>query len=115
MRTLKGVGDLLPEELRESMRQACEAWNKMTKDGDPIPAVSQTPEQIADMTWHCPTCRRSVGLLRSLGKTTMRDGYLQCVDCFADIDCASLEPKQLTEKDFHDLIKELFPDCCPPT
>ena len=85
----KSVGSLLPSELRKRLERAAKL---VYHEGDPIPAVHQTKAQIADHTWHCPKCGKSLGLLKSLGKTCSRQGYLQCVDCFADIDCSSRKP-----------------------
>ena len=65
----------------------------------PVPQY-QKPEQLADDTWHCGgSCGKTLGQLKSEGKVVYVDGYAQCADCGADIDCASRKPRKLTKKD----------------
>ena len=65
-----------------------------------LPIIPQTPEQLADRTWYCPKCNKTLGQLRAKGKIIIVQGYQQCADCHADIDCALEKPRVLKKIDW---------------
>lgn len=69
-----------------------------------LPKIHQTPEQLADRTWHCPTCHKTLGQLLAEGKIVTVQGNRQCADCGADIDNASETPRRITKKDWHKTV-----------
>jgi hypothetical protein len=64
----------------------------------PLP-VFRTAEERADDTWHCGgKCGKTLGQLEFEGNIIVTDGYEQCANCHADIDCASRTPREPNNK-----------------
>jgi hypothetical protein len=82
----RNVGQKVPS--REVLERFTKA-NPLVKRFKPC---YQSPRQIADKSWLCPTCKKTWGLLRSKGKIIVVQGYEQCADCHADI-CSAGEVK----------------------
>jgi len=87
---------------RENFKRILRALKAAEQPGP----VYQTPEQLADDTWHCGgPCGKTLGQLRSEGKVRYVDGYAQCADCHADIDNASRTPRKLTKDDWTRIVQ----------
>ena len=95
---MKTIGSSLPANVSKRIQVVVDRAGSLHREGDPIPAVKKTQEEIADETWKCPKCLRTLGLLQSIGKTRRVQGYLQCVYCSADIDCCTSKPRKVSAK-----------------
>ena len=58
-----------------------------------LTAEKKRPERkrraYANEAYRCPTCRKTRSQLLAEGKVTVLQGYEQCTDCHADLDCTS--------------------------
>ena len=71
------------------------------------PKVHQTKEQLADNSWLCPKCRKTLGQLLAEGKVINVQGYDQCVDCHADIQSyGEVFPRKITKKDWKRIARQ---------
>jgi hypothetical protein len=70
--------------------------------------VHQTKEQLADKSWLCPKCRKTLGQLLSEGKIVNVQGYDQCADCGADIQShGEVFPREITADDWKRNAKKI--------
>ncbi len=79
------------KQLRKLLKRLAKATELVRR---PLP-VFRTAEQRADDTWHCGgKCGKTLGQLEFEGGIVVVDGYEQCANCGADIDCASRKPRE---------------------
>jgi len=45
---------------------------------------------MSDSSYICPRCYKPLAVLKALGKVRSIDGYLQCVDCYSDLEYESV-------------------------
>jgi hypothetical protein len=102
VRKYRNVGQKVPS--KATIRRLVKA-NPLVRRSKPC---HQTAEEKADASWLCPTCRKTLGQLKALGKIINVQGYDQCADCHADICSAGEAFGRQTRKKDVDLAVRLY-------